>query len=78
LQTSIKDKVSAKKLGYYIFWNLRKEDSGMAVDEAEVKEAASRAGIRHTDTAWQLFDRNCDQSATLEEVVGSVEHVRCC
>lgn len=76
VQGTITDTVSARKLGYYIFWNLRQEHSGLAVDEQEVKEAASRAGIRRIDTAWELFDRNCDQSATLEEVIGSVETVR--
>lgn len=77
MQGNITDSVSARKLGYYIFWNLRQGDtSGLAVDEAEVKEAASRAGIKHTDTAWELFDRNCDNAATLEEIVGSVETVR--
>lgn len=76
MQGLIKDSVMARKLGYYIFWNLRHEQSGLAVEESEVREAAARAGIRHVDTAWELFDRNCDQSATLEEIVGSVETVR--
>jgi hypothetical protein len=73
MQGDITDAAAARKLGYYIFWNLRQEHSGLAVDEGEVREAASRAGIKHVDAAWELFDRNCDSSATLEEIVASVE-----
>lgn len=71
----VTDTVVARKLGYYIFWNLRQENSGLAVAESEVREAALRAGIKHPSAAWELFDRNCDRSATLEEIVESVEQV---
>jgi hypothetical protein len=71
----VADNVAARKLGYYIFWNLRQEQSGLAVAEAEVKEAAARAGIKYVDAAWELFDRNCDSSATLEEILESVQQV---
>jgi hypothetical protein len=67
--------VAAKKLGYYIFWNLRLEDSGLAIAEDEVKDAAAQAGIKLVDAAWELFDRNCDNSATLEEILESVQQV---
>lgn len=76
LQEEIKDTVAARRLGYYIFWNLQK-GSKLAVTEEEVKAAAKRAGLKRSQSAWQLFDRNCDSSATLEEVVGGVEQVWC-
>jgi hypothetical protein len=71
----LKNKSSARQLGYYLFWNLRASDSGLALSETDVKETAERAGLRHEDSAWRLLDRNADSFATLSEVLQSVEQV---
>lgn len=68
--------MSARQLGYYIFFNLRQQDSGLAIRKHEVDEAAAAAGLRHVATAWELFDRNSDACATMEEVVDGVQQVR--
>lgn len=76
LQDTLESRGAARVLGYYVFWNLRSADSGLGLSEADVKARAGHMGIRNTDSAWQLLDKNGDDEATLEEVVQSVEHVR--
>lgn len=76
MQKTIEDSLSARQLGYYIFFNLRQQDSRLAIQKHEVEEAASAAGLRHLATAWELFDRNSDDCATLEEVIDGVQQVR--
>jgi hypothetical protein len=75
MQSAITNTMGARKLGYYLFWNIRQPGSGLAIDEDDVHQAAETAGLRHVETAWELFDRNCDCSATMEEVINAVEHV---
>jgi hypothetical protein len=72
---ALKNKMSARKLGYYLFFNLRREDSGLALQEEDVHSSAERAGLRHKESAWSLLDRNGDTFATLDEVLDSVEKV---
>ena len=55
---------------------LRETNVGLTLSQEEVTQRAKLAGIKHTETAWQLLDRNGDNEVTLEEVVTSVEHVR--
>ena len=55
---------------------LRETNVGLTLSQDEVTRRAKLAGIKHTETAWQLLDRNGDNEVTLEEVVTSVEHVR--
>lgn len=62
-------------LGYYIFFNMRQPDSGLAIEKHEVQEAASMAGMHYDAAAWELFDRNNDDCATLEEVMDAVQEV---
>ena len=64
----IKTKISARQLGFYLFWNLRSHSSGIALSESDVKNAAGRAGLRHKDSAWAMLDQNGDSFASLDEV----------
>jgi hypothetical protein len=74
-QNELNNKIGARQLGYYLFWNLRGTTSGLALSEADVLTTAKQAGIKHTESAWHLLDRNHDAEATLDEVVSSVEEV---
>lgn len=69
------DKIAARQLGYYLFWNLRSSTSGLALTQADVSESAYTAGLKHANSAWQLLDRNGDAEASLDEVVRAVEDV---
>jgi hypothetical protein len=71
----LRNKMSARQLGYYLFWNLRSFDSGLGLSESDVKATAEQAGLRYQDSAWALLDRNSDSFATLNEVLDSVEQV---
>ena len=71
----LKNKISARQLGYYLFWNLRAANSGLALSQDDVCKSAQRAGLRHQDSAWALLDRNGDTFATMDEVLDSVEVV---
>jgi hypothetical protein len=71
----LKNKISARQLGYYLFWNLRSATSGLALTREDVYSTAQRAGLRHQDSAWTLLDRNGDTFATMDEVLDSVEAV---
>ena len=75
MQDDVTNKVAARQLGYYLFWNLRANASGLALSNADVCEAAYNAGLKHADSAWQLLDRNGDSEASLDEVVHAVEDV---
>jgi hypothetical protein len=69
----MKNKSSAKKLGYYLFWNIRSQ--GLAVTSQDLQEVAMRSGLRHQETARKLFDRNEDDFITMDEIITSVEQV---
>jgi hypothetical protein len=75
VQSELTHKVRARQLGYYLFWNLRSNSNDLGLTEESVTCTARDAGLRHTDSVWQLFDRNSDCEATLDEVVQSVEDV---
>jgi hypothetical protein len=66
MQDSLDNRNAAKSLGYYLFWYLRKTPFGLTLSQEEVTERAKLAGIKHTDTAWNLLDRNGDDTVTLE------------
>jgi hypothetical protein len=69
----LKNKLSAWKLGYYMFWNLRSH--GLTVTAHDLHDVSSGCGLRHKETARQLFDRNNDDFITLEEIITSVQDV---
>lgn len=75
VQTDLTNKIGARQLGYYLFWNLRCEKDSLGLSEDSVVAAAKCAGLKHHESAWNLFDRNGDKEATLDEVVTSVEEV---
>ena len=63
------------KLGYYLFWNLRRPrctDPGLS--RADVYAVARRIGMP-AQRAWLLMDQNNDQHVTMDEVIRSVEQV---
>ena len=64
---TLKNKLGARQLGYYLFFNLRSERSGLALRRDDVYGTAERAGLRHKDPAWALLDRNGDTFATMDE-----------
>jgi hypothetical protein len=74
-QNDVNNRIGARQLGYYLFWNLRSTTSGLGLSEQDVIATARHAGIKHVESAWQLLDRNADAEATLDEVVNSVEEV---
>ena len=75
MQSEVADRISARQLGYYLFWNLRSKSDFLGLSEASVLSSARAAGLKHTDTVWELLDRNGDKEATLDEVVAAVEDV---
>jgi hypothetical protein len=75
VQDELTNKVAARQMAYFLFWNLRSATSGLTVTQTDVEESAARAGLKHTDTAWGLLDRNGDLEVSFDEVVNAVEDV---
>jgi hypothetical protein len=62
-------------MAYFLFWNLRTDTSGLTVTQADVEGSAEKAGLKYTDSAWALLDRNNDAEVSFDEVVNAVEEV---
>ena len=73
---SVESLADAWMLGYYLFWNLKRPGSIRPnLKRRDVDLASDTLGLVQKGAAWSLLDRNSDDTASMIEIVTSVESV---
>lgn len=71
---ALRNRVHARQLGYWMFFNLRQTSVGVGLAEGDVRRAARVTRVSG-NKAWALLSRGATATATLEEVLGALEDV---
>lgn len=68
----------ARKLGYYLFWNIKQGRHSFNVTEDDMNALLDGKEAVQREQAWQMLDKNTDGAISMQEVMEATEDVYQC
>lgn len=70
--------LEARKLGYYLFWNIKQGRHSFNVTEDDMNALLDGKEAVQREQAWQMLDKNTDGAISMQEVMEATEDVYQC